>query len=140
MNPIFVGPIAPERNPPIQPQDYKPKVFVIDQIVPINDEFTGVVTDIDNDFVVGQIIRFVIPKRDGMQPLNGQEAVVAYIFTPTVFIAEINALHFDSFNPLGNLTQDAFVIPVGDINTGAINSSGRINNLLYIRGAFINIS
>ena len=68
MNPIFVGPIAPERNPPIQPQDYKPKVFVIDQIVPINDEFTGVVTDIDNDFVVGQIIRFVIPKRDGMQP------------------------------------------------------------------------
>ena len=140
ISPLFTGPLAPERNPEIRPQYFKPKLAVITQIVPISELYTGIVSSVDTDFVVGQIVRFVIPTRDGMQQLDGKEAILVYLFMPNVFIVEIDTTKFDPFNPLGNLNQEAFVLPVGDINSGAINSSGRINNLLYIDGSFKNVS
>jgi hypothetical protein len=141
MSSVFnIGPIAPERNPRINPQYYSPTIYVLQSIAAVSDFLTQVVTVKDNNFSVGQIIRFSIPYGDGMQQLNGQQATVMAIFDPTTFYVDISVIGSDAFNPLGNLTQDPFVIPIGDINSGSINSSGRINNLLYIDGSFKNIS
>lgn len=134
------GPIAPERNPPINPQYYSPQLAVLSSITPISTFYTQIVTEKDNEFVVGQFVRFVIANFDGMQPLNGLQGIITSITNSTTFYVNIDTTQFGTFNSSGNPTQQSFVIPIGDVNSGAINSSGRINNLLYPEGAFINVS
>lgn len=138
--PFDVGPISPERNPPINPQYYSPNFAFIQSITPISSFSTQVVTTESNEFVVGQLIRFVIPYQDGMLGINEQTAYINSISSDTTFYAGIDATNMGSFNPMGTPYQQPMVIPVGDVNSGTINSSGRINNLLNIPGSFINIS
>ncbi len=134
------GPQAPERNPAITPQYYYPNLSVLQSITPIDTFTTRVVTAAANQFVVGQLIRFVLPQRDGMYQINESQAYITSISNSTTFIVALNTLNIGTFNPNGTTLQKPFVIPVGDVNTGQINSMGRINNLLYIGGSFKNIS
>ena len=138
--PYNIGPLAAERNPPITPQYYSPNIAQISTITSISRFSTKVVTTEDNEFVVGQTVRFVIPPQDGMRQINGQQAYIFSIDNATTFYVRLDAVAFDAFNALGTTLQDPFVIAIGDVNSGQINSSGRINNLTYISGSFINIS
>lgn len=139
-NPFRIGPLAPERNPPITPEYYAPKLATISSITSISQFATQVVTVEENEYVIGQIIRFVIPERDGMIQLDEREALIISITNATTFLTDIDTTQMGLFNASINTFQDPFIVPVGDINSGAINSSGRINNLLYISGSFKNIS
>lgn len=139
-SPFNTGPLSPERNPPINPQYYSPNIAIIESITSISQTVTEVVTTIDNEFVVGQLVRFVIPFGDGMRQLDEQQAYIISISSGTTFRVGIDTTTMGLFDASMNPRQEPFVVPVGDVNSGAINSSGRINNLLYIQGSFINVS
>ena len=139
-NPFSLGPLAPERNPPINPEFYVPRVKVIASITSISQSYTQVVTTEDNEFVVGQTVRFNIPIGDGMRGLNGAQAYVVSVTNSTTFLVGYDTTTLGAFSSSGNPKQSSYVVPLGDVNSGQINSSGRINNTIYIPGSFINVS
>jgi hypothetical protein len=143
--PVLQGPQAPESNPPIQPQYYKPSEFVITAITP------GVATTVttatspfgvSNNYVIGQLVRFVMPSAYGMRQLDQKTGYVIALPGLNQVTVNINTLNnYDSFisSPSYGPTKPQ-LIPVGDVNSGIINASGRISNGTTIPGAFINIS
>lgn len=139
------GPIAPESNPPIEPQFYEPSQFEISAIT--LGTTTTVTTlqspfGVDNNYVVGQLVRFLIPSTFGTRQLNGQEGyVIAIPGVNQVTVAIDTSRNYDLFiaSPAYAPTA-AQIIAVGDVNTGAINTQGRRNNITYIPGSFRNIS
>lgn len=136
--PLMFGPIAPENNPPINPQYYKPSVFIIEGIT--NGTTTLVSTTIDNNYVIGQLVRLLIPEIYGGQQLNEKEAYVISIPNPNQVILLLDSSQFDTFT--GNLssgTTPAQIAAVGDINSGVTNT-GRSGNGTFIPGSFIDIS
>lgn len=133
------GPIAPQRNPAIREDYYSPQKHQIVSIVSNSFDNTQITTSNVNEFVLGQQVRFVIPSLCGMQELNGKSCYITQIVNPQTFIIDFDARYQDAFNPTGNPNQYPFVLPIGDINSGPINSDGRINNLTYINGSFINV-
>lgn len=139
-SPLFTGPQALYRNVPIQAGYYNPQAKVISSITPVSQTETTVVTSTANQFAVGSTVRFVIVKNVGMQELNQIQGLVTSITNTTTFVVKLDTTTMSSFNSGGNTKQDSMVIPIGDINSGPINSSGRINNILYIDGSFINVS
>jgi hypothetical protein len=139
-NPFNSGPIPDYNNPPITPEYYSPNLSVLQTITPVNTFKTVIVTVFPNEFVVGQLVRFVLPPNVGMDSLNEQPAYITSIVDSQTFIVAADSTGQNPFDPSRNPRQTPFVIPVGDVNSGQINSSGRINNLLYIPGSFINIS
>ncbi len=133
------GPIAPYNNPPIQPQFYQPREF---EIVNIDlGVTTTVTTEEPHDYVIGQIVRLIIPPTYGSRQLNEQEGLVISI--PDTDEVEINinsSQNVDTFiaSPTYGPTPPQ-ILPVGDYNSGQINT-GRTGNLTFIPGSFINIS
>lgn len=133
--------IAPERNPPINPQYYKPKRFVIEDIV------LGVNTLITftepHDYVIGQLVRVLIPQVYGCQQLSNQQAYVIAIPTPTQIIIDFNTLMGNQFLAVPPLSRTLpQVVPIGDVNTGyiSINGPNVTQDQLGIPGSFKNIS
>ncbi len=136
--PLMSGPIAPESNPPIEPQYYQPSVFTISALT--LGQSTTVTTAIDHNYVVGQIVRLLIPQPYGSYQLNESEGTVTSIPAANQVVTNINSLNVNTFIPTisTDLTLPQ-IIPIGDYNSGQINT-GRTNNLTYIPGSFINIS
>lgn len=136
----FPGPTAPENNPPINPQFYQPNVFFISNIT-VGSPTTTVTTSVDHNYVIGQIVRLLIPATYGSFQLNEQEGDVIAIPAANQVVLNINSQNVNSFipNPAYGPTKPQ-IVPVGDFNSGQINSSGRIQNKTYIPGSFINIS
>lgn len=139
------GPIAPQSNPPIEPEFYQPSQF---EISAITLGTTTTVTTIqspfgvDNNYVVGQLVRFLIPPTFGTRQLNGQVGyVIALPGSNQVTVDIDTSRNYNAFiaSPAYAPTP-AQIIAVGDINTGQINTSGRTGNLTYVPGSFINIS
>ena len=137
--PLMFGPIAPENNPPITPQYYKPHVFNISAI--INGVTTLLTTSIPHDYVVGQNIRMLISQLYNATQFNEREAMVISIPSSIQIVLDLDSRGFNEFipNTNSNSTQPQ-VVPVGDYNSGAINANGRILNGTFIPGSFINIS
>lgn len=139
MSGTITGPIAYLNNLPIEPQFYAPSKYDISAIT--LGQTTTITTSEDHNYVVGQNIRTIIPLNYGTYQLNGRQALV--ISLPAADQVEINidSKLYDSFisNPAGQKTP-AQIIPIGDFNSGNINSSGRINNKTFIPGSFVNIS
>lgn len=135
---ITPGPIAPENNPPIQPQFYKPKRFVISAIS------TGLVTTVttvtDMDYVIGQLVRLLIPQTYGARQLNETQGYVIGIPALNQVVLNITSQVCDPFisSPVYGPTPPQ-IVAIGDINTGQINANGRITTT-DIPGSFINIS
>lgn len=138
-NPFSSGPVAPQRNPPINPQYYQPSVFTISAIA--QGPTTLVTTSVEHNYVIGQIVRLLIPSTYGAQQLNGQQGTVISIPSATQVVATINSLGANAFisSPTYGPTVPQ-IVAVGDYNSGQINTSGRTNNITYIPGSFINIS
>lgn len=134
------GPIAPERNPPIQPQFYQPSRFEISAIS--LGATTTITTTEDTNYVVGQLVRMLIPSTYGTRQLNEQQGYVISIPAADQVTVNIDtSIGYSSFisSPTYGPTP-AQIMAIGDTNSGQINSSGRVNQLTYPPGSFINIS
>lgn len=134
----FSGPTPPYSNPPIQPQNFQPRVFVISNIT------LGATTTIESesnmDYVIGQLVRLIIPTGYGSVQLNGVTAYVDEIPSSTEVV-----LRLDSSNNVNQFidagyNQQPQIVPIGDVNTGIISSTGRTVPFTSVPGAFINIS
>ncbi len=146
--PVISGPIAPYSNLPITPQYYQPSQF---EITAITFGVTTTVTmangtnNVAPNYVIGQEVRLVIPPKYGSRKLNGKHGLVISLPSATQVEIDINSEGTDPFisNPtfLPNQSQTpAQILAIGDISTGQLNVSGRINLGLTIPGAFENIS
>ena len=140
----FPGPIAPENNPPIMPEWFQPSIF---PITAISFGATTTVTTapefgVNNNFVIGQLVRFVIPSTYGAGGLNEQQAYVVGKPGPNQVIVGIDTrLNYDAFRPTPIYGPTPPTLgAIGDINTGGINSSGRVKTATTVPGTFINIS
>lgn len=137
IGPIISYPIPAYSNVPIQPQFYEPRFWFISTIM--NGITTTVTTTTTQDFVVGQLVRFIIPAAFGIRQLNERQGYVIQILSTTQFIVDIDSSFMDSFKTSTFTTQPQ-VIPIGDIGNGQINNSGRTSTGTFIPGSFINIS
>lgn len=135
--PLMTGPIAPESNPPINPQYYLPSVFFISTVT--LGQSTTVTTTQNHNFVVTQLCRLLIPPYSGCRQLNEVTGYVMSIPAPNQVVLDINSSrNVDPFTSSIAPTQPQ-IVPVGDVNTGPSNTS-RSNQQTYISGSFINIS
>ena len=145
MNFPFIGPVPAYTNVPIEPQYYQPSRFTISDIIL---GATTLVTLIDAvypfatvtpNYVVGQLIRFVIPPGVGCRQLNEVSAYVISLVSANQVEIGLDSNGFDAFisNSLPNQPQ---MLAVGDINMGAINNAGITTISTSIPGSFINIS
>jgi hypothetical protein len=138
-NPFFIGPIAPERNPPINPQYFVPRAFFISALT--LGPTTTVTTSVNHNYVIGQEVRLLIPETFGSYQLNEQHGLVVLIPAPNQVVVTIDSRLANTFVPTPaygpTLPQ---IIAIGDQNSGPINASGRSPTGTFIPGSFINIS
>ncbi len=84
------GPVPPESNPPIEPQFYQPSRFDISNI---SLGFTTLVTtSIDHNYVIGQLVRLLVPVPFGSSQLNEVEGYVISIPSSTQVSLDINSI------------------------------------------------
>jgi len=135
----IVGPVPFGTNFPIESDNFQPSQFTISAIT--LGETTTVTTSSDNNFVVGQNVRLLIPTQCGSRPLNESQGIVISKPASNQVIIDIPSLGMNSFIAAAASDQiQPQILPIGDINSGQINSSGRISNITYVNGSFINIS
>jgi hypothetical protein len=140
---VISYPIPPYANVPIAPQYYQPSRFVISAIT------LGITTTIttteDLDYVIGQLVRLIIPPSYGTRQLNEQQGYVIAIPAANQVTLDINSQSFDPFVN-SSATTKAQILAIGDINTGYQSSTGRSiptingNTQIAIPGSFINTS
>lgn len=133
----YVGPIAPYNNVPIAPQNYQPSRFLISAIG--LGKTTTITTTADMNYVVGQSVRLLIPSTFGSIQLNGITGLVLSLPASNQALLDIDSSGANAFIA-SSATTKAQIIAIGDVNYGNINSSGRVNNITYVPGSFINIS
>lgn len=135
---VISGPTSAYQNPPIQPQNYKPRSFYITAItLGVN---TTVTTLVNNDYVIGQQVRILIPFSSGCRQLNESTGYVLSIPAPNQVIVSIDSSqNVDPFTSSSSLNQPQ-IMAIGDVNSGIISSTGRNIPSTNIPGAFINIS
>ena len=135
---VISYPIPPYSNVPIESQNYNPSRFFISAIS--LGTSTTVTTTEDVNYVIGQLVRLIIPPTFGCRQLNESSGYVTSIPAPNQVIVSINSSqNVDAFVSSSATTQPQ-IIPVGDVNTGATNASGRSNTGTFIPGSFINVS
>jgi len=134
---VISYPIPPYSNLPINAQYYEPSRFVISAIS--LGQTTIITTTINNNYVIGQLVRLIIPPSFGTRQLNEQEGYVISIPAANQVELNIYSVGFDLFINSTATTQ-AQILAIGDINSGTQNSNGRSNTGTFIPGAFINIS
>lgn len=142
-NTVISYPTPPYSNPPIQPEFYVPKKYVISDIA--LGPTTVVTTTVDHDYVIGQEVRLLIPNRYGSRLLNETTGIVLTIPTSNSVEINLNSNGVDPFIPSPTFLPFesktlAQIIGIGDVNSGVINATGRINTGTFIPGSFINIS
>jgi hypothetical protein len=136
---IAPGPIAPYNNPPINPQYFQPSVFIISAIS--LGSLTTVTTTVNNNYVVGQLCRLLIPDQYGSRGLNEAEGIVINIPAPNQVTLNIYSVGVNPFiaNPSYGPTKPQ-ILAIGDYNSGIISATGPSIPSTTIPGAFINIS
>jgi hypothetical protein len=142
------GPRAPERNPPIMPDFYLPRVFHIQAIA--TGTTTIITTTLPHNYVIGQTIRLILPPTYGARQLNQQTGQVISIPAPNQVQTTIYSQGIDPFIPSPSYgPTPPQIIPVGDINNGTINSvvltqplgnRGLPQTGCFIPGSFIDVS
>lgn len=137
--PIIKGPVAPYNNVAVNPQYYQPSQFFITAIT--RGMATTVTISVNDNYVIGQLVRFIIPEPYGIIQLNEQTGYVISLPAANQVIVDINSLNMDAFipSPAKPGKTKPQILAVGDTNTGQINT-GRTGNKTYIPGSFINIS
>jgi hypothetical protein len=141
---IFPGPTAAENNPAIEPQNFQPSRFPITAISlgRTTTVTLGTAFGVSNNYVVGQLVRFLIPPAYGTRQLNEQQGYVISLPSSTQVEVDINtSIGYDTFiaSPTYGPTKPS-MLAIGDINSGIQSSTGRNIPTTTIPGAFINIS
>lgn len=132
-------------NPKIMPQNFEPNNYT-NSISSITTVTNGglpptiqVTTDLPNQFVTGQLVRFLIPPGWGITQLNNQLGFITVINSTTQFIVNIDPTGFNEFvtasAPFNK--QKPQCICVGD-NNNASEFNRQLGNTIL--GAFINVS
>lgn len=135
--PLITGPIPPYNNPPIEPQFFQPSQFFITAMtLGLN---TTVTTAVNNNYVIGQLCRLLIPFGYGCMALNQQTGYVIAIPAPNQVTLNINSNGVNAFVN-ASFRNKPQIVAVGDINTGAINANGPFHYSTLIPGSFENIS
>lgn len=134
---VISYPIPPYQNLPIEPQFYQPSAFFISNVA--LGIMTTVTTSVDHNYVVGQLVRLLIPETYGSRGLNESQGYVVSIPASNQVLLNINSSN--NVNPFVNSGQPTKpqILAIGDVNTGVTNT-GRSNNGTYIPGSFIDIS
>lgn len=145
---VTFGPIAPENNPPINPEFYVPRVFYIEAIA--LGATTLVTTTLPHNYVIGQTIRLVIPPTYGAYPLNEQQGNVISIPAADQVVVTIDSTKANPFIPSPTYgPTPPQILPIGGINNGAINgtflvaqsgTTGIPQTIAFIPGSFIDVS
>jgi hypothetical protein len=134
---VISYPIPLYANVPIEAQFYEPRFFFISAIS--LGRTTLITTTLNNNFVIGNQVRLIIPPSFGTRQLNERTAIVIDIPSPNQVVLDIDSSQMDAFIASSASTQPQ-IIPIGDVNSGAINASGNLNLNLNILGSFINVS
>ncbi len=135
---VISYPIPPYQNVPIHPEYYKPKKFFIQNIT--LGVQTLVETTVDMDYVIGQEIRLIIPPEFGSRMLNALTGYVIEIPAPNQVLVDIDSSQYVQPFINASATSRPQIIAIGDINMGATNTQGAVNQITYIPGSFMNIS
>lgn len=140
---FVTGPIAPENNPPIEPQNFQPSNYTISSLT------LGMQTTVTlqptlsapavNNFVIGQQVRFNIAGPYGTQQLDQMTGYVLSIPNPNQVVVGIDSRHFTPFRSAPLYRTPPQITAIGDVNSGPINQT-RSNEQTFINGSFINIS
>lgn len=143
INTVITYPIPPYNNVPIQPQNFQPSQFVISALT--LGLTTIVTTIVNNNYVIGQEIRLLIPNKNGSRGLNEQTGFVISKPQANQVEVNINSINIDpfiaspTFLPNESRTPPQ-IVAIGDINTGPINANGNERTNTVLPGSFINIS
>jgi hypothetical protein len=133
---VISYPIPAYANVPIEAQFYKPSQFFISTIT--LGITTLVTTTTDNNYVIGQQVRLLIPPSFGCYQLNNTFGYVISIPSSTQVEVSINSYGGAPFQSSSATTQPQ-ILAIGDINSGQTNSNV-VNSNLNIPGSFQNIS
>ncbi len=134
---VISYPIPAYQNLPIEAQFYEPSRFVISNIT--LGQTTLVTTTENVNYVIGQQVRILIPSLFGTIQLNEQIGYVLSLPAPNQVEINIKSIDYNDFISSTSTTKPQ-ILAIGNINSGAINSSGRTLNSMFIPGSFIDIS
>lgn len=146
---VITPPIALYNNVPINANFYQPGQFFISTIS--LGQLTTVTTTINHNFVIGQLVRLLIPTiysqlTNGIKvviptctQLNEQTGYVESIPNPNQVVLNIDSSAYDPFVTSTQPTQPQ-IVAIGDLNSGNINASGNLTESTLIPGSYINIS
>src|ERR1700675_3766377 len=123
---VFNGPIPPYNNLPIQANYYQPSQFFIASIT--LGQTTLVQTTVNHNYVIAQNCRIIIPQANGCLQISGQQGYVISIPQPNQVILSIDSSQNVNSFISTSLPQQPQILPIGDINCGAINSNGVNSN------------
>jgi len=132
------GPTPPFNNPPIHPEYFEPSRFVISGVT--LGKTTLVTTTVNNNYVIGQLVRLLIPKTFGCVQLNEVSGFVLSIPSPNQVQLDIDSSRNVNQYIASSANTQSQILAIGDTNTGIISSTGRNIPTTYIPGSFINIS
>ncbi len=134
---VISYPIPAYSNVPIESQYYQPSQFFISDVT--LGQTTIVTTTVDHNYVIGQQVRLLIPPSFGCIQLNNQTGFVIAIPASDEVELDIYSSGGDAYIA-SSATTKAQILAIGDVNTGVINTSGRMSTGTYIPGSFIDIS
>lgn len=125
-------------NVAIHDEFYQPSRFVISNISLGSTTF--VTTLLNNNYVIGQEVRLLIPAEFGCFQLNGLIGYVLSLPNPNQVEISINSsFNVNSFISASS-NQSPQIVAIGDINQGYVSNTGLTVPNPGIPGAFINIS
>lgn len=135
---VISYPIPAFQNLPIDSQFYVPSRFVITDLT-LGLTTTVTVNSILN-FAIGQKVRLIIPPGYGSRQLNERQGIALSFPTTTSVELDIDSSrNVDQFIAAA-ISQTPQLLPIGEVNTGVQNQTGRTNQQTFIPGSFINIS
>lgn len=123
-------------NIPIESQYYQPSQYFITAIG--LGQTTTITTALNNDYVIGQLCRILIPFGYGARELNGLTGYVISQPSANQVTLSIDSTQASVFS-VGPGTELPQILAIGDINTGAQNTNPQ-QMQTFINGSFINIS
>lgn len=140
---VISCPIPAYANVPIQPENYQPRRFVISAIT--RGLTTVITTTLNMDYVIGQLVRLIIPSTFGIRQLNEAQGYVIEIPSANQVRLDIDSRAMDAFVSSSATTKPQ-ILAIGDINSGYVSSTGPSiptlngDTQITIPGSFINIS
>lgn len=97
-----------------------------------------VTTVIPHTFVIGLLVRFVVPTPYGINQMNGEKGYVISVPTNNTFLVSLDTRLYDPFNPVGISAQNPIILPIGGINTGITGTPPFTQEEVGIPGQFRN--